>query len=156
MPKVLFIPLNTNHILIFRSIIESLKCEYEILCHDKISEAGQYHTEKKLNEFGLRFKHFSKSITRSPHDNILAKILNFIKMKTAIRDILKIISPKIVVLAMDNDPIAQIVISNSKRLGFYTVLVQEALIRPYEYTMRQTYFSDYVYNFLRLCGIYLN
>ena len=59
------------------------------------------------------------------------------------------------VLALDNDPIAQIFISESKRLRIKTILVQEALIRPYEYTMRKFYLSYYLLKCLRSIGIYL-
>ena len=155
MSKVLFVPLNTNHVLIFDAILRSLNCEYEILCHDRVSDAEQYHTENTLNKLGLPFRHFENSINRSPKDNLLLQCINFFKIKKEIINILLQASPDLVVLAIDNDPIVQIVIKESKKRGIRTVLVQEALIRPHEYTMRETYLSDYFYRLLQLFGIYL-
>jgi hypothetical protein len=56
---------------------------------------------------------------------------------------------------MDNDPIAKIFIEASKRLKIKTVLIQEALLRPYEYIGRSVYLSDYAYRLLSFFGIYL-
>jgi len=156
MSKVLFIPLNTNHVAIFHGIIRSLSCDYAVLCHDRISDSMRYHTEYILRNLEIDYHHFEKRISRSPDDNVILKISKFVKMRRIIRDVLKHISADVVVLAMDNDPIAQLVIEQCNDLGMKKVLVQEALIRPYEYTMRQTYLSDYAYNLLRLCRIYLN
>ena len=50
MKKVLFLPFNTNHAMIFDSIIKALHCSYEILCHDRISEGIQFKTEESLKE----------------------------------------------------------------------------------------------------------
>lgn len=153
--KVFFVPLNTNHVLIFHEILKSLRCEYEVLCYDKISEAHQYHTESIMRKKQISYRHFSKSITRTPKDNLLLKLINFFKMKKLIKDILEQISPDLIVLALDNDPIAQIFIKESKRKRIKILLIQEALIRPYEYTMRKNYISNYFYKGLSLFGIFL-
>lgn len=153
--KVLFVPLNTNHILIFHEIIKSLSCEYEVLCYDRISDAKQYHTENILKKKQIPYSHFSKSIVRTPKDNLLLKLINFFKMKKLIKDFLEQTSPDLVLLALDNDPIARIFIKESKRRRIKTVLVQEGLIRPHEYTKRETYISDYFYKMMNLLGIYL-
>ena len=156
MYKILFVPLNTNHVYIFQGILPFLHFDYEVLCHDRISEDSRYHTENTLKKLHLNFRHFPQSIDRSPSDSFLLKLITFFQMRREIRNILKSISPDIVVLAIDNDPITQIVIKESRQQGCKTVLVQEALIRPHEYTMRPIYLSDYGYKFLRLCGVYLN
>jgi hypothetical protein len=61
----------------------------------------------------------------------------------------------IIVLALDNDPISQIVITESRRRGIKTVLVPEGLLRPGEFTGGKIYRSDYLYRLLRFAGIYL-
>ena len=103
----------------------------------------------------IPYIHFPRHIHRSPSDSLLHKFINFFKMQKVIKDILEQTSPDLVVLALDSDPIAQIFIKESKRRGIKTVLIQEGLIRPLEYTMRKTYISDYFYKLLRLLGIYL-
>ena len=110
MSKVLFVPLNTNHVLIFHEIVKSLSSEYEVLCHDRISEAKQYHTESILQKKQVPYRHFSKTIARTPEDNLCLKLINFFKMKKLIKEILEQTSPDLVVVALDNDPIAQIFI----------------------------------------------
>lgn len=155
MGKVLFIPMNTNHVIIFDSILSLLQCESEVLCHDRITEMDLYHTESILKKLQIPYVHFSKKIDRSQNDFLLYKIVNFFHIKNQVKTILEIISPDLIVLAIDNDPIAQIFIKEAKRKGIQTLLIQEALIRPHEYTMRETYLSDYLYRFLKLFGIYL-
>lgn len=155
MSKILFVPLNTNHVMIFNSILGSLHCEYEVLCHDRICEAAQYHTETALKKSEIPYIHFSKRVDRSPTDSISLKIINFFRIRKLIIDVLKQVSPKLVVLALDSDPISQILIKESKKREITTLLIQEALIRPYEYTMRESYLSDYFYRLMRLFGIYL-
>jgi hypothetical protein len=86
----------------------------------------------------------------------LSQISSFFKIRAQVRKALEDISPDLVVLGLDNDPIAQQFIRESKTRGIRTVLVQEALIRPHEYTMRKTYFSDYLYRFMRFFGVYLS
>jgi len=155
MSKALFIPLNSNHALIFERILKYIEIDYKILCHDKISEIEHNHTESTLKKFGIPYIHFPKQITRSPSDTIFLKITNFFKMKHTIKELLNHLSPKVVIFAIDNDPIAKIFISLSKIMGIKSVLIQEGLIRPYEYTMRETHFSDYFYHLLRFLGIHL-
>lgn len=156
MPKVLFVPLNTNHVLIFESIIKSLRCPYEVLCHDMISDSPQYHTENTLKKLGIVYRHFPGHINRSPSDTLPIKIINCLRLKSMARNILTAISPTLLVLAIDSDPITQLFIEESKKRGIKTVLVQESLMRPYQYTLRRRYFSDILYKVLRLCGIYLS
>lgn len=155
MSKVLFAPFNTNHVLIFNEIIKSLHSDYEVLCHDRISEAEEYHTENIVRTKKLRYKHVPRRIRRSPTDNLLLKLVNFFRMKKQIVRVLKETSPDLVVLAIDNDPIAQIAIHESKRQGIKTLLVPEGLIKPYDLLTRKTYLSDYFYKILRPLGIYL-
>ena len=155
MSKVLFVPLNTNHVLIFHEILKSLSFKYEVLCHDRISEAKQYQTENILKKKQIPYKHFSKTIARTPTDNLLLKFINFFKMKKAIKELLKQTSPDLVVVAIDNDPIVQIFINESKRRGIRTLLVPEGLIKPYDLLTRKTYMSDHLYRLLKFLGIYL-
>jgi len=156
MEKVLFLPLNTNHVLIFKEVWQSLDCQYEILCHDNISEAKQYRTETLLKELGVQFRFFAKAVNRSEGDNFFLKIVAFLKMKQSIIQSLKEVSPNIVVLGIDHDPIAQVVIGESNRLGYKTILFQEGLITPHQKLSHKSQLSDYGYNILKLCGIYLN
>jgi len=156
MGKILFLPLNTNHVLIFQSVLRALKCHYEVLCHDKISDAKQYQTENLLKERGIQFRHFSKVVSRFQSDNFIMRLIAFFKMKASIIETLKEISPDLVVLGIDNDPIAQIVIGESNKLGYKTVLLQEGLITPNQFSSRKIHLSDYGYNFLRSIGICLN
>jgi len=154
MGKVLFIPLNQNHVLIFQDIIKSLESNYEVLCHDRISEAEQYHTESILKKKEIPYRHFSTEILRSPGDAFLIKVLKFFEMKKTIRSAFNEIKPNLVVLAIDNDPIAQIAVNESKRRGIKTLLVPEGLIKQ-DLITRDHYLSDYFYKLLRVLGIYI-
>jgi hypothetical protein len=84
------------------------------------------------------------------------KAINFFKMKKEIYNTLEEISPSLIVLAIDNDPISQIFIKEAKKQRIKTVLIQEALIRPFEYSEGKKYLSDYFYGLLRIFGITLN
>ena len=104
---------------------------------------------------GIPYLHFPNRIKQSVLDNIFSKIVNLFTIKHLINKILNQVLPDAVVLAIDNDPIAQLFIKISKQMGIKTILIQEGLIRPHEYTMRKTYLSDYGYRLLRYLGIYL-
>jgi hypothetical protein len=156
MKTVLFLPLNTNHILIFKTLLESLKEDFIFVSHDNISEAKQYHTSKMLESLGLPFLHFPKKINRSLSDNIFLKILNFFLLRNSIKKLLGEIKPKVIVMGTDNDPLNQIFLNEAKRRSIKTILMQEALIRPLEYTMRRKYRSDRFMNLLREMGIFIN
>jgi hypothetical protein len=97
--------------------------------------------------------HFPKPIDRLPSDPLPVKIINAIKIKKLIRNLLTNISPALLVLAIDNDPISQMFIRESKKTGIKTLLVQESLMRPYQYTLRKKYISNILYNSLRGIGI---
>jgi uncharacterized UPF0146 family protein len=153
--KVLFVPLNQNHVLIFNVIIKALNCKYEVLCHDKISEAEQYHTENLLKKLGANYRHFYEGIVVSPDDTIIKKIINCYKIKKQIVRLLNEIKPDIIILALDNDPIAQIFINESRKHSIKTMLVPEGLLKPYDFKERKTYYSDYFYNILRFLGIFV-
>jgi len=155
MGKVLFLPLNTNHVMIFKEVWQSLDCQYEILCHDNISEAKQYRTENLLNDLGITFRFFAKPVARSQDDSLFLKIITFIKMKQSIIQTLQEVSPDIVVLGIDHDPIVQVVIEESKRLGYQTVLLQEGLITPHQNLSHKSQSLDIGYNILKFFGIYL-
>ena len=156
MKEVLFIPLNPNHVLIFRNIIKSLHCNYTVLCHDRISDTVNCRTAESLKKTGVTFQHMPFKVVRSPDDGVARQMISAVQMKRAIRSVLRDTSPKVVVLALDNDPIAQIAINESKRRGIKTVLVPEGLLKPYEFTQRKKYASDYFYKALRHFGIYVS
>jgi predicted glycosyltransferase len=156
MIKILFIPLNRNHVSIFESITRNLAAENIFLCHDKISESNLYHTQDLLKEKNLTYLEFSRPIVRSMRDSIIRKIVCYFKIRSQVKKILKSILPHVCVLAMDNDPIARIFIAQSKKFEIKTILIQEALIRPHEYSNRKTYRSDYIYSFLSKFGIYIS
>ena len=82
--KVLFLPLNTNHVIIFEALIASLKCSYLVLCHDRISEGKQYLTEEILKQKGLLYIHFPQKIQRHPNDNIFKKLIDFLSINKSI------------------------------------------------------------------------
>jgi len=156
MSKVLFVPLNTNHVLIFQEIFKSLNADYEVLCHDRISGAKQFHTENLLKKMGISYRHFSNGIVRSEDESLFMKIIHFFNMEKEIGNILEEVSPSLIIFAIDNDPICQIFIKEAKKKRIKTVLVQEALIRPYEFTQGKRYLSDYFYSLLRGFGIYIS
>jgi hypothetical protein len=156
MKAVLFVPLNPNHVLIFRNIIQSLNCEYEVLCHDRISDTMQCRTEQALIKSGIHYQHAHKQISRSLNDGVVQRIKSAVQMKYAIRSVLSDIEPTVVILALDNDPIAQIAINEAKHLSIKTVLVPEGLLKPYEFTMKKKYISGYLYDIARRLGICIN
>ena len=156
MNNVLFIPLNSNHVRIFFEIIKSLSHNYDLLCYDRICNEAHFYTESTLRSLGLSYKHFPKKIHRIPSDSMIKQILSFFKMRGEINKVLDELKPKLLVFAIDHDPIAQIFIKSAKKRDIKTILIQEALIRPYEYTYRPVYFKDYLYNILRFLGVYLN
>lgn len=155
MPKILFVPLNTNHVGIFQNVVRSLRCEYEVLCHDRISEGRQYHTEGTLIHAGMPFRHFPEKVERVISDNFFVKLGDFFKIKRAITRVLQEIRPFLIIFAIDNDPIAQIMIQQAKKSGIKTLLIQEALIRPDEYVVRSKRLVDYFYGFLNRIGVFL-
>lgn len=155
MSNILFVPLNTSHVRIFHAIVPWLKRPYEFLCHDRISESNQYRTEELLKKLSLPYRHLPGAVDRSQQDHLPLRIANFFRIRRELVRAFDRIRPAIIVQAIDNDPISQILLRESKRRGVPTVLVQEALIRPYEYVMRKTHLSDVLYKFLHASGIYL-
>jgi len=155
MSEILFVPLNTNHVSIFHAIILSLDRPYEILCHDRISESRKYRTEELLKKLGLPYRHLQNPVQRSLDDNLLSNVINFFRIRRELVQVVQEVSPRVIVMAIDNDPISQILLRESRRKGIHTVLVQEALIRPHEYTRRQTYLSDRFYGLIRASGVFL-
>lgn len=154
--RVLFLPFNDNHVLIFDAIIKLLNGDYKILCHDKIAEAPQYHTEALVKQKKLSYMHFPEEMRRSPNDNFFKRFLNILKIRKQIRNILRAVAPDVVVFAIDNDPISQVTIREARSQGIRTLLVPEGLIQPYDLLMRKIYFSGYFYRMLRFLGICLN
>lgn len=155
MSNILFAPLNTNHVKIFHAIVPWLKRPYEFLCHDRISESNQYRTEELLQKLALPYRHLPGAVNRSQQDHLLLQIANFFRIRRELARAVERIRPAAIVLAIDNDPISQILLRESKRRGVPTVLIQEALIRPHEYVMRKTHLSDALYKFLHAFGILL-
>jgi len=155
MSKVLFIPLNGNHVSIFKNVIDALKSEYTVLCHDRISDAPYYHTEQTLKTKRIPYIHFERELKRSTRDNLAKQIADFFRMKKLIRNTIKKISPSQIVLGIDNDPVARVIVKEAKKNGIGTILIPEGLIRLYWYTGSTRDISDWVYKGLECFGIYL-
>jgi hypothetical protein len=156
MTKIAFVPLNTNHVIIFDNVVRHLNITFKMICYDRISESKQYHTEEILNKFNLPYLHFPWKITRSSSDSFFKKILDFFKIRKSVKKILEQIQPNLLIFAIDNDPIAQIFINEAKKKKIKTVLIQEALIRPFELNYEIKDYLGYICAFLRKFGIFLN
>ena len=156
MARVVFFPLNINHALNFGKISESLECEHVFLCHDRVSENERYHTEATLQKLGLPLIHFPEALSRDADAPLATRILHVLKLKRQFRQLFRQVEPKLVVLAIDNDPLARIAIDEAKRAGIPTALVQEALIHPREFVQRKTFRSEPMLQALRSLGIHLS
>jgi CDP-Glycerol:Poly(glycerophosphate) glycerophosphotransferase len=155
MGKVLFVPLNTNHVLIFKAVWEFLDCEYEVLCHDNISDAIQYRTEGLLKKISVRYRKFNRDVIRSEKDNKFLKLKNFFNLRHVIFQTIQEISPEVVVMGIDHDPIAQVVLDVAKKLQFKTVIFQEGLISPGQQSFSKPEKSNHLHDFLHLLGVHL-
>ena len=120
MSDTLFLPLNKNHVLIFKEIIAALNTEYIILCHDRISDNVIYHTRQILEQFDLKYRQFPQFVPADSGDGIIRRFSNFLKIRQMVRVLLDDVRPRLIVLALDNDPIAQILISEARRRGIKT------------------------------------
>ncbi len=156
MKSILFLPLNTNHVLIFQTLLKYLDADYIFVSHDNVSESKQYQTGKLLDNLSIPFIHFPKRINRSLSDSTLSRISKFFRLKKGIIYLLDEVKPSVIVMAIDNDPINQIFLTEAKKRSIKTILMQEALIRPLEYTMRPAYRSDIFMKLLRKAGIFIN
>ncbi len=155
MGKVLFLPLNQNHVLIFHEIIMELNMPYAVACHDRISESRQYHTEKILKEKGISYVHLRNRVVRSENEKLGLRLRHFFQLKKEIESLLASISPTVLVLGLDNDPIARIAIGCAKRRSIRTVLVPEGLLKPHEFSRERRYVSDHGYAFLTRLGVFI-
>ncbi len=155
MPSILFLPLNQNHVLIFDAIRKGLRTDYEVLCHDRVSEGKQYHTEEALKRLDMPYRHFPETIDVSPRDRLLPRIRRFFQMRRQIRTVLEEGRPQLVVMAIDNDPICQILISESRKRGIKTVLVPEGLLKRETLLDKEVDRTDWAYNVLRKVGIFV-
>ena len=81
MKKVLFIPLNTNHVLIFEPVIDRLSCESVVLCHDRISNDQRYRTEHILQDRKIPYIHFPVEIKRDLQESFSSELLHFFRME---------------------------------------------------------------------------
>jgi uncharacterized UPF0146 family protein len=152
MNKILFMPLNQNHVLIFKSILQHLKSDYLVLCHDRISEAAQYHTGALVQKNGLNHRHFPDPVSVTALDPINTRINNALKIRRQIQHLLNDIRPEMIVVCLDNDPTSQILISEAKRRKIKTLMVPEGLLKPHDFLARKTYLSDYIYRLLGRLG----
>lgn len=150
---ILFVPLNTNHVGIFACVSEHLMGRFVFLCHDRICEEGQYHTENSLKSLSLPYIHFPGSINLK-EGSLPARVEKFITMKRIIREVFLNVRPGCVVLAMDNDQVAKAFIDEARKSGITSFMIQEGLIRPHEYTEHRTYMSDNLQLLLKPFGIY--
>jgi hypothetical protein len=156
MAKILFAPLNTNHVHIFESILTWLNTDYIFLSHDNIAEAAQYKTGPLMQKKGIQYLDFSAQLRRSPSVWIGAKISQALFLQKQANQILKQVLPDVLVMAIDHDPVAQIMIEQARNLKIKTVLIQEGLIRPHELVDQPRYWSDYAFKILGMFGIHLN
>lgn len=155
MSKVLFVPLNTNHVLIMKDVIDVLPCQYDILCHDRIAGNKVYHTEKALKKNKLRFFHLPRELQRNEGDNILRQLIDYLRMKAILLEVFEHKAPQVVVLAVDNDPISYLFLKIAKRKGIKTAILQEASARPD--AKRRVYGAEgYIKELLRFFGVQLS
>ncbi len=155
MKKILFVPLNSNHVIIFYSITKELKSDYIMLSHDYISESEIYHTEKILKKLNIPYVTFAKKLDRKANKNLLKKIITFVKMKSQVKNILEKMKPSVIILGLDHDPIAKTIISLGHKMRIKTILFQEGLILPHQHTKHPKYLSYYIYCILSCLGIHL-
>ena len=128
--RLLFVPLNTNHVLIMNNIIKHLQIPYEVLSHDKISSSAKYHTENMLKKLNVPFRHFAYTIDRNENENFSLQIYHFFCIKKIIEKTLTDINPNKIVLAVDNDPISYIILKFSRNRNIQSFILQEASARP--------------------------
>jgi len=155
MSKILFLPMNTNHVMILKHIIGQLKCDYDVLCHDRLCQGAQYLTENVLEKLGIPYVHFDDSCSLSYHLGLMARIRAFCRIRHIIKQKINCLSPSVLVLFIDNDPVAQLGIKMSRKNGIKTILLQDGLIRPDEYTERRLNPSKIIYTLLKTFGISL-
>lgn len=137
MNKAVFLPMNTNHVLIASAIIKHLNTDYEMLCHDRLCFGTQYLTEGILQELQIPYSHFDKRCAIEPTAPFRGQLVSYLGIRKIVRR--KILSslPAVVVLFVDNDPISHIIIQITKKMGIKTLLIQDGLIRPDEYSSKQ-------------------
>ena len=148
-------PLNTNHVLIFSAIFPYVESTYQVLSHDRIADNNKYHTEKILKKRNIPYFHFPRYIKRNENDRIFQKLVSFFRMKAIIKEVLEEISPEIIVLAVDNDPISNLFLRLSKKKNIKAIIVQEGSARP-DAVIQIKGLHQYVLEVLRLCGIQLS
>ncbi len=153
MADILFLPLNQNHVLVFDAIRKGLGLDYEVLCHDRISEGKQYHTEALLKRLGMPYRHFPERLNASAGDGLLSRIRRSFAIRRQLRTVLEQAAPRAVVMAIDNDPICQIVIAESRKRGIRTILVPEGLLKRATLLENPANRKDRVYNLLKRAGI---
>jgi len=154
MADILFLPMNTNHVIIFESVIKELSIKYNFLCHDRLCDGSQYFTEKTLEQREMPFLHFDGRCTLPYNADLISRIKLCLKIKKIIKRTLKKIKPKVIVLGVDNDHVALMVIDYAKKNGIKTILLQDGLIRPQEYSNKVfNLYPDAIYAFLKKIGI---
>ena len=153
MPSILFLPLNQNHVLVFDAIRRGSNLDCEVLCHDRVSEGKQYRTEEVLRRLDMPYRHFPEELEVSAGDKLLSRIRRFFQMRRQIRSVLDETCPRVVVMAIDNDPICQIVISESRKKGIKTILVPEGLLKRETLLNNQADRTDWVHDLLKKAGI---
>lgn len=130
MNQILFVPLNTNHVIIFNEILSYLKSTYVMVSHDRISVNEKYCTEELLIQKKIPYIHFDQKIQRSEGDNIVKELVSYFKIKKLIKKILDNQSPRVIVLAVDNDLISALFLKEAIKRNIKSVIIQEGSNRP--------------------------
>ncbi len=130
MNQILFIPLNTNHVIIFNELLPYLRSTHVMVSHDKISGNEKYYTEELLNQKKIPYIHFDRRIKRSEGDSIVKELVSYFKIKKLIKKILDDQSPQVIVLAVDNDLISTLFLKEAVKRNIKSVIIQEGSNRP--------------------------
>ncbi len=155
MSNILLIPLNTNHVLILYEIMKNIQSRSVMLCYDNIAGGKNYHTGSLLKEKEIPYITFEKKINRTEHGNFFEETINFFRIRRIVSALLEKIKPKVVVLAVDNDPISYAVLKAAKKRGIKSVIVQEGSARP-DAKRKIRSLRMFVYEIIRLFGIRLS
>lgn len=150
MNQILFVPLNTNHVIIFNELLPYLRSTYVMVSHDRISGNIKYCTEELLKQKKIPYIHFDRRIQRSEGDSIVKELVSYFKIKKLIKKILDDQSPQVIVLAVDNDLISTLFLEEAVKRNIKSVIIQEGSNRPGIIHYKINNLSVFTKEFLRL------